>query len=104
MSNRVLVNIVLDSSELLKIKGFCEEKPELSELIEFISDEFSIKVSMDKDIVEGFIADSSNLLGEASAVARPSTERECALLFSAFYHAGIPFSISGIISKKSLAV
>ena len=95
MSKKVVIDVILDSSELLRIKEFCAQKPELYELIEFISDEFDVKVSMDKDIVEGFIADSSNLPGAASAVARPTTERECAVLFTAFYHADIPFTVSG---------
>ncbi len=64
MRNRVGVEAVLDSSELFT--KFCSQKPELPELIKSIGDEFAVKVSMEKDIVEGFIADSSNLPGEAA--------------------------------------
>lgn len=95
MSNKVVVETVLSADELLEIKSFCTQKTELPEIVNFISDKFGIKVSLDKDIIDGFIADSSNLPGMASAVARPSTEKECAILFSALYQAGIPFTISG---------
>ena len=56
MSNRVVVDAVVGVDELQKIEEFCSQSCELSDIVKFIGDEFSIKVSTDKDIVEGFIA------------------------------------------------
>ncbi len=92
--NKIEVNELMESEIEQKIDDFCADNRELPEIIDFLSSEFSIKISSDKDIVDGFITDSSNLPGNAVAVARPGNEKECAVLFKILCNAGIPYTIS----------
>jgi len=66
----------------------------LKDLATFLTDKFSLKISLDQDIVTGFATDSSNLPGHADALCRPESERECAIIMRACYATGIPMTIS----------
>ncbi len=60
----------------------------------FLQESSLARIDLDRDIVEGYIADSSNLPGSAQALARPRSAEECAAVFRACFSAGIPFTVS----------
>ncbi len=60
-----------------------------------LRERFGVELSCDPDIVLGYASDSSNLPGQARAVARPPATREAAIVFRACFAAGIPFTVSG---------
>jgi D-lactate dehydrogenase (cytochrome) len=66
----------------------------LSETAEFLQSRFSLDLVLDQDIIGGFATDSSNLPGKADALCRPTSERECAIVFRTCFRAGIPYTIS----------
>ncbi len=66
----------------------------LEELGAFLQERFSLELTLDPDIVIGFVADSSNLPGKASALCRPATQRDCAVIFRCCFALGIPYTIS----------
>lgn len=97
-TNCILVEQVLNSDECISIDRFCaghsgvENLPEISA---FLMESFAVGLILERDVVSGFASDSSNLPGKADALARPSTERECAVILRACYAAGIPVTVSG---------
>lgn len=95
-TNRLILENVLTPDEYSQIDQFCAENKGLSALpqISRFLDKMDVKLVIDMSIVDGFVADSSNLPGEASAVARPSSERECAAILRACFQADVPVTVS----------
>ena len=62
--------ILIDDS--IKISNFS--------LCDFLSNQFSIDITDDPDIVSGFERDWSNIPGHADYLARPINEHQCALI------------------------
>jgi D-lactate dehydrogenase (cytochrome) len=66
----------------------------LSDLARFLATRFNLDLTLDRDIVGGFAADSSNLPGRAQALCRPASEHDCAVILHACHKAGIPHTLS----------
>ena len=97
-TNRIVLQNVLDPSEYEAIDRFCSVNKgveSLPRLARFLEETFSVRLCLDPDIVVGFAKDSSNLPGDAQALCRPASERECAAILRACSQAAIPISISG---------
>jgi D-lactate dehydrogenase (cytochrome) len=54
-----------------------------------------LELTLDADILAGYLRDSSNLPSRAEALARPQSTAECALFLHAFNRAGLPVTVSG---------
>ena len=96
-SRRVLLNEVLSSDEYRVIDGFCSRcrgADAIPEMAGFLRETFSLRVDCDEDIVSGYRTDSSNLPGNASVLARPRSERECAVILRACHASKTPLTIS----------
>jgi D-lactate dehydrogenase (cytochrome) len=61
----------------------------------FLREAFHIDLSLDADIVNSCLTDSSNLPARAEALARPATAAHAALILHACAKAGIPVTLSG---------
>ncbi len=97
-THNVKVENALTPDEYDEIDLFCgalARNSEISAIARFLEDRFSLGLTLDPDIINGFTTDSSNLPGYASALARPSSVRECAIIFRSCFMAGIPYTISG---------
>ncbi|MEE4377027.1 MAG: FAD-binding oxidoreductase [Candidatus Competibacteraceae bacterium] len=95
-TNRLVLENALTSEEYSQIDHFCMENKEvrsLPQLSKFL-EQLGVKLVIDMGIVSGFVTDSSNLPGSASAVARPANERECAAILRACFQAEIPVTVS----------
>ena len=96
-THRVIVQDLLAPEEYEAIDRFCREHggPNLlRDIAAFLNARFGLVLVLDPDIVRGFSTDSSNLPGQADALCRPQSERECAIIFRTCHSAGIPFTIS----------
>ncbi|MFO7535894.1 MAG: FAD-binding protein [Kiritimatiellia bacterium] len=54
-----------------------------------------LELTLDADILAGYLHDSSNLPARAEALARPQSTAECALFLHAYSRAGLPVTVSG---------
>lgn len=96
-THRFTIEPVLTVDEYALIDRFCESHSgveALPELAQFLMRTLSGDIVTDPDIVGGYVADSSNLPGQAIALSRPKTERDCAAVVRACFRAGIPFTVS----------
>ena len=97
-THTVKVENTLATEEYAEIDRFCSTPARdagLSDIAQFLKERFSLELTLDPDIINGFTTDSSNLPGHAVALCRPSTTRECAIIFRSCFTAGIPYTISG---------
>ena len=83
-----------DYTAIDRFAGTCQGEASLPELARFLAERFGIELVLDSDIVAGFLQDSSNLPGKASALCRPQSTREWAAVFQACFRAGLPFTVS----------
>ena len=62
--------------ELKEIEYFFthNENPSIKNITEFISNIFSVDITLDQDIISGFSRDWSNIPGQADMLARPINE------------------------------
>jgi D-lactate dehydrogenase (cytochrome) len=96
-TNQLTLRDVLGAEEYRAIDAFCRQYPYpagLDAVSRFTSEQFNTELVTDPDIVAGFVTDSSNLPGRAEAVARPASERECAVVLRTCFAAGIPCTVS----------
>jgi len=96
-SYRVPLEEILSSEEYRAIDAFCEGRrgPDaLVDIARFLGSSFGVSIDLDQDIVAGYATDSSNLPGYASALARPASVRECAVLLRACSSSRIPVTLS----------
>jgi D-lactate dehydrogenase (cytochrome) len=97
-TNIITSGQVLDSEGCAALDGFCAAHsgtvnlPGISRLLQ---ERFGASLILEPDVVAGFSTDSSNLPGRADALARPASERECAVILRACHVAGIPVTVSG---------
>jgi len=97
-TKKILLEEVIPWERYLHIDRFCsfnQGVQALPVIAAFLEDEGLARIELDRDIVEGYVSDSSNLPGDAAALARPKSVEECAALFRACFSARIPFTVSG---------
>ncbi len=92
-THRIPVDSILTPDELSTLGEVAVGIPAES-ASEALQRRFSLGLSVDPDVVEGFAADSSNLPGEARGLFRPTDTRECALALRFCHLAGIPITLS----------
>ena len=76
------------------IKNLNEMSSDISDLVSFLKKEIKIDISSDRDFVQSYERDWSNMPGYADAVARPINSVECAILLYLFSKSDIPITIS----------
>ena len=87
------VSIINDKS-INRISTWAENNPKITDLVEFLISEFQIDCTVEREIIQGFDRDSSNIKGRADALSRPVNENECALILATCQKAKIPITIS----------
>jgi D-lactate dehydrogenase (cytochrome) len=96
--NRISFEQVLSGEDVALIDGFCADRSgtgNLPAISAFLQERFGAVLIFEPDVVKGFATDSSNLPGRADALARPVSERECAVILRACHIANIPVTVSG---------
>jgi len=97
-TNILEIKQILTDEEKSLIDRFCAENDgveKLPEIAEFLREKLNAELILDPDLIEGFAVDSSNLPGRADALARPRSERECAVVLRICHAARIPVTLSG---------
>lgn len=96
-THRITLEEVIPRERCEEIDRVCSENrgvQGLPAIAAFLEENSLAKIDLDRDVVEGYVADSSNLPGSAEALARPCSVEECAAVFRACFSAGIPFTVS----------
>ena len=89
--HKIQTNKILSES-LIKI---LDQVPEdILSVIEFIKNKTSIDINSDRDFVESYERDWSNIAGYADAVSRPVDTEQSATLLYLFSKKNIPITIS----------
>jgi D-lactate dehydrogenase (cytochrome) len=94
-TNRLTIEQLLSADARAALDAFCTPGRDLPALAKFLHERFAVELALDPDIVCGYAADQSNLPGQAQALARPATARECAILMHACHQAQLPLTLSG---------
>ncbi len=97
-TKKILPEEVIPWEQYLHIDRVCSGNQGVQALpviAAFLEDRGLARIELDRDIVAGYVSDSSNLPGSAAALARPRSVGECAALFRACFSAGIPVTVSG---------
>ena len=90
----IKLETILNSKHQLKISEWINTNRNINELVKFLSIEFKIDCTNDRDIVKSYYRDWSNLKGYANALSRPINEYECALIMLTCKLSKIPITIS----------
>ena len=79
-----------------KINYFIENisSNKLKDITSFLQNSFSIDITTEKDIIQGFDHDWSNINGYADALCRPKNMFECIIIIKICYLLKIPMTIS----------
>ncbi len=86
----------IDKSTWDKIDLFCKNKSivNIKTIISWISLEFNIDITVDPDIVKGYLQDWSNIKGSAIGLCRPKNDVEATIIIRVFYLTKIQYTIS----------
>ena len=93
-TNKIIFQTIIPDESLQKIQKQSKNMQDYLGVAEFISREFQIDITADKDIINGYERDSSNINGNGDILCRPQNELECALILQWFQSAQIPMTIS----------
>ena len=95
-SSHVLnTNDLLDLETQKKITLFIKDSAtQLEHLAIFLKNNFSIDITLDKDIINGYNHDWSNMVGHADALCRPKNSFECAIIIRICHLLKISITIS----------
>ena len=93
-TNKIIFQTIIPDESLQKILKQSKNMQDYLDVAEFISREFQIDITADKDIINGYERDSSNISGNGDILCRPKNELECALILQWFQSAQIPMTIS----------
>ena len=93
-TNKIIFQTIIPDESLQKILKQSKNMQDYLDVSEFILREFQIDITADKDIINGYERDSSNINGDGDILCRPQNELECALILKWFQSAQIPITIS----------
>ena len=93
-TNKIIFQTIIPDESLQKIQKQSKNMQDYLDVAEFISREFQIDITADKDIINGYERDSSNINGNGDILCRPQNELECALILQWFQSVQIPMTIS----------
>ena len=87
---------IIDKETQAKISEFSKHKysNKIKSLASFLNDIFLIDITTEKDIVQGYDHDWSNMKGYADAVCRPKNILECSITLRCCHLLEIPITIS----------
>ena len=85
---------LISSEDNELISQFANKKPSIKKVSKFLIKEFSIDITLDKDIINSFDHDWSKMRGYADALCRPTTTLECSIVFKLCNLLKIPTTIS----------
>jgi D-lactate dehydrogenase (cytochrome) len=97
-THRIALEPALESGAYAALDQFAASgsaSQSLAGLAAFLAERFSVRLSLDPEVIAGFARDASNLPGRAEGLCRPGNERELAVAMRACFACGVPFTVSG---------
>ena len=94
--NKIESKQILNQSIQQEINSFCNSKTieNIIETVEWIKNNWGIDITLDSDIIKGYLKDWSNIEGHAIGLARPKDNFESAIIIRILYNLKIPYTIS----------
>lgn len=94
--NKIESKQILKDSMLEKINNFCTNKTiaDIIHVVNWVTDNWNIDITLDADIINGYLQDWSNIDGNAIGLCRPKNNVESAIILRIFYNLKIPYTIS----------
>ena len=87
---------ILDQPNQQEINTFCANKTidNINEIVGWIKNNWTIDITLDPDIIKGYLRDWSNIEGHAIGLCRPKDNLESAIIIRILYNLKIPYTIS----------
>ena len=77
-----------------KIFQFSRRNPSIEDISKFLKEEFSVDITTDREIINSYDHDSSNIKGSADALCRPVNKVECSIIIILCNLLKIPITFS----------
>ena len=87
---------ILNQAIQQEINSFCKNKTteDIIEMVEWVKNNWDIDITLDSDIINGYLTDWSNMEGYAIGLCRPKDKLESAIIIRILYNLKIPYTIS----------
>ena len=94
--NKIQSDQILEDKISQKIGGFCKNKTidNIVEVVNWIKDNWDIDITLDPDIIQGYLRDWSNIEGNAIGLCRPKNSTESVIIITVLYSLKVPYTIS----------
>ena len=93
-NNKIKLKSIINKQYINKIYLWSKKNRCLIDLVNFLKLEFNIDCSIDREIIQSYDRDWSNIDGRADALSRPINEFECAIILYTCQIIKIPITIS----------
>ena len=87
---------ILSQSIWQGINTFCSNKTldDISDIVDWVKKNWTIDITLDPDIIKGYLRDWSNIKGHAIGLCRPKDNLESAIIIRILYNLKIAYTIS----------
>ena len=87
---------ILNNPTWEKINAFCNDKTinDINEVVRWTKKTWNLDITLDPDIIGGYLRDWSNIEGNAMGLCRPKDNVESAIIIRILYNLKIPYTIS----------
>jgi len=94
--HRIKSDQILNQGIQQKINRFCSNKTieDIIETVDWVKNNWDIDVTLDSDIIKGYLRDWSNIEGYAIGLCRPKDNVESAIIITVLYNLKVPYTIS----------
>ena len=94
--HKIQSNQILNQTTQQEINSFCRNKTieNIIEIVNWVKNNWNIDITLDSDIIKGYLSDWSNIEGYAIGLCRPKDKLESAIIIRILYNLKIPYTIS----------
>ena len=91
-TNKISLKKDVDNSAWNKLNNYCLNKSikDINSIVSWLATEFNIDITLDQDIISGYISDYSNIKGSAIGLCRPKDDIQASIIVRVFYLIKIP--------------
>ncbi|MAV65283.1 MAG: hypothetical protein CMG00_08850 [Candidatus Marinimicrobia bacterium] len=95
-TNKIYLKKDVEDKTWNKINQHCKNQSvsDINSIVDWLVKKFNIDITLDQDIISGYISDYSNMKGRAIGLFRPKNDREASIVIRVFYLIKMPYTIS----------
>ena len=95
-TNKISLKKDVNDSTWEKLNNYCRNKSinDINSIVSWLATEFNIDITLDQDIISGYISDYSNIKGTAIGLCRPKDDIQASIIVRIFYLIKMPYTIS----------